>query len=951
MNPGGGSRVQAFVSLDLETTGLDPDTDDIIEVGAVKYHRGESAGSFSTLINPQLPVPPFVQSLTGIRTEDLTSAPVFAAISGELEEFVGGHPIVGHNVGFDLAFLHRKGLRPTGPVYDTFDLASVLLPRIPEYNLLAVCRALGLETERPHRASRDAEMAASAFLKLADLLAAVDPPVLAEIRRIAERSEWPLRYLLRELGVEDGAPTLQSGEPGLEGVNVEELLQRLRPPPPISRKAERQPVDAGIVVEALSPEGTLAATLGSFEPRPEQLRMAQAVSESFSQEQHLIVEAGTGTGKSLAYLMPAALFSFRNGERVVVSTNTINLQEQLIDKDIPDALSALEAGGDLTGSEPFRFAVLKGRGNYLCLRRWSALKKNDSLTPGEAKLVVKVLLWLRETATGDRSEIRLTAPEAALWNRLSAQGFDDQTGPCPFLRRGLCFYNAARQRAEAAHIVVVNHALLVLDAQHGSLIPEYSHLIVDEAHNLEEVATNQLGLQVDDEAIDAFLARLTGSPAAGLGLLAPFRALVRSIQLAESRRRDLGTVISVIEEDVEGCRSRLTLLFKIISDFAVRSSKDAGDYEARLRLTPAMRAQPDWSKIEIAWEDVNLLLEKVLQGLSKLYGSAEQLSSLVPGGLEDRLLDLSSAEQLGEQLRLALASAIANPEASDVYWLSVGNRDGIVRLHSAPLHVGPLLKERIFDSMDTAVLTGATLSTERNFEYVKERLRMEPATELQLGSSFDYPKLALVYIPDDMPEPNHRDYQTALESAIRDVARAAEGRTMVLFTSRASLRNTRNGLHEPLARDGITVLGQGIDGSPRQLLETFKSTPKVVLLGSGSFWEGVDVAGEALSVLVIARIPFNVPTEPIFEARSQQFEDPFSHYAVPQAVLRFRQGFGRLIRRKTDRGVLVVLDRRITSRTYGTAFLDSIPGCSRKVGPASDLPHATVQWLRQLPLS
>ena len=945
-------QVQTCVALDLETTGLSPETDDIIEVGAIKFRGSETLDTFSTLVNPLRPIPPFVQALTGIAPRELATAPPFAAIAGDLQTFVGAHPVVGHNIGFDLGFLQRKGLRLPGPAYDTFDLASALLPNLPHYSLVEVSRSLGVREGRPHRAVNDADMARGAFLKLVEVLRALDPAILAEIRRIADRTEWPLRHLFREVAGAEAMAPLQMGEPGLEGLDLHALAERLSVGPPLSRKGPGGAVDVEAVRQIFGAEGPLVSILGGFEPRTEQVEMAAAVAQAFNDDQHLIVEAGTGTGKSLAYLVPAALFGVHTGERVVVSTNTINLQEQLTEKDIPDALSILEAGGDLSEKGEFRSAVLKGRGNYLCLRRWAALKKGDSLTEPEAKVLIKVLLWLQTTATGDRGEVNLTFQEAALWHRLSAEGSDDQRGPCPFARRGLCFYHAARQRAEAAHLVVVNHALLTLDVRHGNLLPEHTRLIVDEAHNLEEVATNQLGFGVDDEAIDEFLARITGgTPASGAGLLAPFRGLLRAPRLGEGRRRDLAALIEGLEADVQNARGRLTVLFRLLSDFATKRAESGGDYEVRLRLTGGMRTQPDWSKVEIAWEDVDVLLKKVSGELSRLSGSAEQLSEEMPGKREDYLLEVTAVGQLGEQLRQALASAVASPEGTEVYWLSIRNRDGTVRLHSAPLHVGPIVKEHIFDRMDTVVLTGATLSTEGTFEYIKERLQLEPAAEVRLGSPFDYERLALLYIPNDMPEPNDSRYQAALESTIGDVARAAHGRTMVLFTSRSSLRNTWNGLRDPLAGQGITVLGQGIDGTPRQLLETFKSTPNVVLLGTGSFWEGVDIAGEALSVLVIARLPFGVPTEPLVEARSQQFEDPFSHYTVPQAVLRFKQGFGRLIRRKTDRGVLAVLDRRVFSKAYGAAFLDSVPRCSRRIGPARELAQATVSWLSQQPLA
>ena len=946
---GDGLEAHTWVSLDLETTGLDPESEDIIEVSAIKFRGQQVIDSYATLVNPGRSISPFIQSLTGISQSELEAAPVFAAIGGQLQSFLGPHTLIGHSLGFDLAFLQRKGLRPPGPVVDTFDLASILLPHLPGYSLSGVARSLGIEHDRPHRAVADAQMSMAVFLRLLEELKDLDPEVLAEARRIADRSDWSLRHLLRELPTPE-APPLQAGEAGLEGVDLQALVGRLKSEQPISRKGQSSPIDAQTVRSILMPGGSLAQTLGAFEPRAEQLRMAQAVAEAFNDGQHLIVEAGTGTGKSLAYLLPAALFALLNGERTVVSTNTINLQEQLIEKDIPETMAALKAIDEMP-QETFQYASLKGRGNYLCLRRWAALKRSDTLTAAEARTLVKLLLWLQKTATGDRSELNLTPPEAAVWSRLSAQGFDGQ-GPCPLARRGLCFYEAARSRADAAHIVVVNHALLTLDAKHGGLLPDYRRLIVDEAHNLEEAATNQLGVRIGEGDLGETLDRIVGgTPTSGAGLLMPFQALLRTGRLAEGRRRDLAAMLEGLGDDLQQARAHIARVFKLLEEFALANADDRSDFEVRLRLTRGLRAQPAWSAVEAAWEEANVLAEKVGRGLGRLFSAGEHLGDATPADREGHLIEVGAVAQRWEELNRALASAVASPDDSEVYWATIQTQSGEVHLHSAPLHVGPILRERLFSGKETAVLTGATLSTEGNYEYIKERLSLEPSVEVVLGSPFDYPSLVLLYIPQDMPEPNHPTYQSALQQVIAEVARAAQGRTMVLFTARAALRNARAGLLKALAGEDIAVLGQGIDGPPRQLLEAFKAAPRAVLLGTGSFWEGVDIAGEALSVLVIARLPFGVPSEPVFAARSQQFDDPFSHYAVPQAALRFKQGFGRLIRRRTDRGVLVVLDRRVLSKPYGAAFLDSIPKCTRKIAPARDLPQETVRWLSQRPLT
>ena len=938
------------VSLDLETTGLSHETDDIIEIGAVKFQGDKVIDTLETFVNPQRPVPSSIERLTGIATKDLEHAPAFAAAAETLRTFAGSYPLVGQNIGFDIQFLWQKGLRLTGTPYDTFDLASIVLPSLGDYSLSSISGQLGIDHDRAHRAMNDALMAMNVFLKCLRALEELPPSVVAEMGRIASRSpDWPLRHVLSDLAVSTAA-LAAAGEPGLEGVNLEALAARIRGTTTANKKDDSVLLDLAVFQRILSETGPLATSLGSYEARPEQAQMAEAVAQVFNRGGQLIAEAGTGTGKSMAYLLPAALFASQRGEPVVISTNTINLQEQIVQKDIPDALKALADAGAIKSVDDVCYTMLKGRGNYLCLRKWANLKNAASLTPPEARTLIKLLCWLSTTGTGDRGELNLTPPEADVWARLSAQGYDSEAGPCPMMRRGLCFYAAARQRAESAHLVSVNHALLALDAKHGSLLPAYRHLIIDEAHNLEEVATNQFGFEVDDAVFDAHLGTIAGGAGvSGLGILPRFRLAVRGL-MGTARSRELAAAADAMEADIQASRSRLSTLFKQLNDLVVRNLRGSKDGDSRLQLVPAVREQPGWAKIVSAWEETNIVLEKVHRGLLHFANQVPGLSEQLGGKNEEYQQEIALAAQFGEQLCHNLASALVQPDEAMVHWLSIGYQDAVVKIHSAPLHVGPVLQERLFSKVDTLVLTGATLSTEGNFEYLKERLSLKPTAEILLGSPFDYKKAALIYVPQDMPDPTAPNYQAALDKIVADVARAAHGRTLVLFTSRAALKNTRNGLKEVMAQEGITVLGQGIDGSPRQLIRTFKSTPNVVLLGAGSFWEGVDIAGDALSVLIIARLPFTVPSDPVFAARSRKFEDPFSHYAVPQAVIRFRQGFGRLIRRKTDRGVLVVLDRRVFSKRYGMAFLDSLPACVRRVGMAKDLPAVTQNWLAQRPL-
>jgi Rad3-related DNA helicase len=313
------------------------------------------------------------------------------------------------------------------------------------------------------------------------------------------------------------------------------------------------------------------------------------------------------------------------------------------------------------------------------------------------------------------------------------------------------------------------------------------------------------------------------------------------------------------------------------------------------------------------------------------------------------VIEISSCLNTAEDIREKLKAFIIHPNDDQIYWMTQNARDGEITLEIAPIHVGSLLQKRLFSQKESVILTSATLSTQGNFNHISERLGLDDTDELLVDSPFDYLKAVMLCLPKDMPDPNSRSYQEAVQQAMIDVCRAAGGRTMGLFTSHAAVQATRSGIKEELESLGFKVLAQGVDGTPRNLLTSFMQNPKSVLLGTASFWEGVDIPGGALKALVVARLPFNVPTEPVFVARSQMFEDPFNQYAVPQSVLRFRQGFGRLIRGEDDRGAVVVLDQRILSRSYGPVFLESLPGCTVVKGSLSELSQNIQQWIAKTP--
>ena len=949
---------QTCVAIDLETTGLRAENDAILEVGAVRFRGDEVLDTFQTFVNPGRDIPQFVQRYTGITPQDIRRAPSFPQIRDGLAEFIGRDPIVGHSVNFDLGFLESHGLPLVNPAYDTLDLATVFLPFQRRYSLAWLIDQLGIRPEqaqrdqRSHRAVYDALAHKELYVKLLYIAGQQDPGLLAYMTDLARRSNWPLYPVLS--GVASSNTTAPSSV-GPSGLNHVHLAQRLDSPERRRPEEGLEHIGQDDLRGMLGPQGPFAPSHGSgdaihgfagFEHRHEQEEMLDAVTDAIYNQHHLLIEGGTGVGKSLAYLLPAALFAVSKGQRVVVSTNTINLQEQLIGKDIPALQNVLEESGVL---EPgaLKVAQLKGRANYLCLRRWGQLSRADSLSVDDAKLLAKTSVWLQDTESGDRGEINLLGRDAVTWNHISA----GEKGFCLDMRDGSpCFLRAARQRAEQAHIIVVNHALLMTDmAFGGGLIPEYNNVIIDEAHHLEEAATNQFGFELPQNELER-----VWEPAGRLS------ADVRQALTAEDTEATVQagqTAIAAMETESPRLRESWEVLFQTIEMLHASQrrgrNREQGD-QNQLLITPIVRSTSAWAELHLAWENLDARLTQARNAVgslrkfldsNRLQAAPDQSALAVEA---DSLTD--GLQQLAGRLQ-SILDADGDIAEQDIHWLNINPSQNTISLHSAPLDVSGILAEKLFSEKDCVVLTSATLSTGGDFEYLKRRVGVaENTTELLVGSPFDYEKAAQALIPEDMPQPNTNGYLAAATDVLSQLGQALEGRTMALFTSHSSLRAVAQRLRPLLEHHGIPVLAQGVDGSAPYIMSAFADEPHSVLLGTASFWEGVDMPSGLLKALVITRLPFQVPSDPIVQSRSALYDDPFSEYSVPNAVLRFRQGIGRLIRNKDDRGNIVVLDSRIISHGYGRTFQDSMPPCRQTPCLTANVGMLAARWL-EAPLS
>lgn len=924
--------MERFIVVDLETTGHSVETDHIIEIGVVIIENGQISESYSTFIHPKQSIPPFITSLTGITDEDVRDAPSFEDVAPKIVDLFSHGYFVAHNVAFDLRFLNTKLeavqlKKLTNPVIDTVELARILFPQAPSFQLEQLAEYLGIHHDEAHRALADAHMTAEMLLQMRYKLYTLPYETIhhlinLETVLISDLHIW-LEQRKKELA-------FSIAEPADDIVSYRGLAFKHRP-----FKDEREEVLKLPFMDYLDhiyeANGTMEQYIPNYEKRSGQRHMSEMIFDAFQMHHHALIEAETGTGKSLAYLIPAIYEALQKKQRIVISTHTTQLQSQLLEEEIPLLRKLIPS--------PFTVALLKGKQHYLSLENFArelSLNKQDNYDVALTKAII--LIWLTETETGDIDEIQLPPSGYYFFHNVSTEAEGPVHPSSPWFRYS--YYQKARQKAQKAHILITNHALLCTDMFNDySLLPSYERVIIDEAHHFEHIASHHYGYKLDYVSMLYVINQIGQSTNQGfiMNMITRHPSLIDSFSMA--------TWDELHEEATYELDELFRMLFQYVMSRQTKQSSLSDTGRIQHRLDEDRKHEKEWTVIlEMATR-----LTFYLRDLIHLLSSCQQQ-------LDDEN-DQNQATHHMESLQGFIDDLehffLCENSSTHVKWIEIDayGAKNSVYLYSEPAYIADRLAEDFFTNKQSVILTSATLTMRNSFSFMQDRLGISSIRLMteQIASPFEYDKQAKLLIPNDFPNIHSDDFIYSTCEAILSLANITDGRMLVLFTSYDMLKKSYNLLQETMDADEYVLIAQGISsGSRSRLKKNFQKFEKSILLGTSSFWEGIDIPGKDLSCLMIVRLPFQRPNHPVFEAKAQflkeQGKNPFFELSLPQAVIRFKQGFGRLIRSTRDRGIVFVCDARIKKAKYGTFFLDSIPEVPILYGSTYELLDEAKRW-------
>ena len=920
-------KLDRFIAFDFETTGLQVETDRAIEVAAIMFKDGKPAEKFVTLINPQIPISDLIADITGITNEMVAEAPLEKEIIDDLFEFLGDYPIVAHNTPFDLSFLRAMAERHNKDFierkcYDTLTLSRAFLFFQPTHNLSAVSEYFNLSSEGAHRAEKDTENCGEVFIELVHEVASYNLDLISNIITFLNPFEVHNKDLFINIG------NLLTKKGNLKTAIVSSELAKPQNKNIFFHDAKTN-INTTNSVDVFGENGLLNQTFDSYELRPNQINFSEYVDNILSGQGGIgVIEAGTGLGKSMAYLYPAIKYSHDNSNEnpIILSCYTKHLQDQLFNNDLPTLTKAIDTS--------IKAVLLKGRNNYLCKTRlrWLINSSDKMLSGEEAMNLLPVLVWLEHTSTGDLDEC--PGFSNGFTYRLmgliqSEQGFCTSS-ICA--KHDGCFFGPLRKVAYQSNLIVVNHALLISDAQSKSKIddsmgflPENNAVIIDEAHNLPKAAYHQLTLSFDHRSLNYVLDRIDPKHNHSVRWNNKLRTIAAIHSKFEISR---STLSGLVEEG----RDLIKIFFDKMTSNAYHHFDPNSKYSTKIIIDDL---NEHFTPLEKELNELKSALHSLRNHIRKLREDLLDIDETREDFIELHQLFDRSEGSLSDILILT-ESITSNQNKEYVYWYEgnfrtiSGATQLILTVNMAPIQPGIELANSIFKSIDFCILTSATLRTKLSFDYFLNRVGLDSvefddvsSTVYESPFSYNDQVTYFQYAGNDSQRPD------IIAKTILHCHRKFNKRMMVLFTSRAQLDNTSQLLRQLSHKADLPIFAQKRQTSRMGLIRGMKQVKNGILLGTNAFWEGVDLPGDLLEVLMIIKMPFDVPTEPTVKAYGKMIEErggnSFMDYALPESVIRFRQGFGRLIRTTYDEGIFIVMDDRIINKRYGISFSESIP--------------------------
>ena len=849
--------MEKFVAIDVETTGLDKEKNEIIEIGAAKFINGELVDKFSQLVSIEGEIPEDVIRITGITNKDLRGKPKIEEVQEDFNNFIQNFLLVGHNISFDIGFL-EKCIEIKNPVVDTLELSHILLPFVKNHSLTTIADYLGINVQVAHRAYEDAMNSGKILLKLLEIIENMHPDILFTISEILDINH-PLYSIFHnaiDVSVKKGMSRKSYPFPFPVNVRIPEIEKKVIINKKINTYFENELI----------------------QKREVQVKMAEAVRENFANGRFLIIEAGTGAGKSLGYLIPSIIESYENEKPVYISTYTKNLQDQIFNKDIPLSEKITEI--------PVKTVILKGKNNYLCLKKLKSVLKegNKIFTRREKVSISTVYFWSNLTKTGDITEIT-SYLEPGIWELFQV----DETcsdRECPLYNQ--CYYKRIKKEEETANIVLVNHHLFFSGDSKGEIV------VFDEAHELDNAITNSISIK------------------SGLS--------------------NIRFILTEIKWQLKRDKKNTKEIDAIISDI-YRISLEYG--EEFLKENPYGRGFFN----HIPTNNIVEILDRI-EKLTKKLDRYEVLKKM--------------CEMLEESIN-NFRFILKQEDETFCYFAEVPrNKPEAIRFVAAPIDISSYFQEKAESVFHSLVFTSATIKMGNSFDFFLKTLGLNKFPErthtVDLGDIFPFEKQVMAIIPSHFPFPSEKRFIKEVVKFIgKNILKLGKG-TLVLFTSYQYLNDSYEDISNMAKNLGISCYAQNISGSKDSILKSFKDEFSSILLGTGSFWQGIDVPGKALEILIIPKIPFPNMSDPIIVSRIKYLRkkgvDPFYNYQVPLAVMKYRQGFGRLIRTFSDRGVFIILDTRILVKEYGKIFIDSIPVPLHIVDSYEKIVEMIQDWLR-----